>query len=311
MKKAVAIPVLIFITLAISIYLFIPNVISFKRSVFVSASRDGLSRKLFNEKNWTAWWPRDEDAKASNFLYNSSSFSVGKKSIASIYISVDRNGVTANTSLNIISKDFDTTQLIWTGTIPTSYNPFKRVQTFFESRSVINGIDSVLQKIKLFYSKTENVYDFDIREVAVVDSLVASTYSISKEYPSVDVVYALIDQLHQYIASHNAIETGYPMLNVSTNDSISFLARVAIPVNKTLSSSGTISIKQMPVGGNIFVVDVKGGPQTVQHALHQVENFITDHHRSSPAIPFLSLITNRRDEPDTSKWLTRIYYPVM
>ena len=31
----------------------------------------------------------------------------------------------------------------------------------------------------------------------------------------------------------------------------------------------------------------------------------------SPAIPFESLITNRLEEPDTSKWVTKIYYPFL
>ena len=36
---------------------------------------------------------------------------------------------------------------------------------------------------------------------------------------------------------------------------------------------------------------------------------MTDNALSSPAIPFESLVTNRMQEPDTSKWVTKIYYP--
>jgi hypothetical protein len=42
-----------------------------------------------------------------------------------------------------------------------------------------------------------------------------------------------------------------------------------------------------------------------------MELYISDHERVPPAIPFLSLVTNRMLEPDSSKWITLIYYPVM
>jgi hypothetical protein len=101
------------------------------------------------------------------------------------------------------------------------------------------------------------------------------------------------------------------MLNVSTADSIHYLTRVGMPVDRIIPTSKEISLKRMPAGGNMLIVDVKGGTSTMNNALQQVQNFISDYHESAPAIPFFSLITDRRKETDTSKWLTKIYYPVM
>jgi hypothetical protein len=145
----------------------------------------------------------------------------------------------------------------------------------------------------------------------VTDSILISTYSHSKNYPSTNFIYGLIDQLKKYIASQSAKETGFPMLNINTTDSINYLTRVAIPVNRKLPSSGNISYKWMLSGGNILVTDVKGGPSSINNAFDQVENYVNDYHHFAPAIPFQSLITDRSKEPDTSKWITIIYYPVM
>jgi hypothetical protein len=42
-----------------------------------------------------------------------------------------------------------------------------------------------------------------------------------------------------------------------------------------------------------------------------VQKYKDDYQRVSPAIPFYSLITDRLKEPDSSKWITKIYFPVM
>ena len=64
-------------------------------------------------------------------------------------------------------------------------------------------------------------------------------------------------------------------------------------------------------GGNILVTEVKGGKAEINKAYKQIMNYMADHSRTPPAIPFESLVTDRRNEPDSNKWITRIYYPVM
>jgi hypothetical protein len=42
-----------------------------------------------------------------------------------------------------------------------------------------------------------------------------------------------------------------------------------------------------------------------------MNNYISDYGRTIVAIPFASLITDRRLEPDSAKWVTRIYWPLI
>jgi hypothetical protein len=60
----------------------------------------------------------------------------------------------------------------------------------------------------------------------------------------------------------------------------------------------------------VLRAEVKGGNATVEEALHQMKIFISDYQKTAMAIPFESLVTDRSKEPDTSKWITRIYTPV-
>jgi hypothetical protein len=84
---------------------------------------------------------------------------------------------------------------------------------------------------------------------------------------------------------------------------------VGIPVNKVLNESGDIVLKRM-VLGNILEAEVQGGTFRVNQAAKQLEHYVSDYKYSSPAIPFQQLVTNRLQEPDSSRWITRLYYPV-
>ena len=101
------------------------------------------------------------------------------------------------------------------------------------------------------------------------------------------------------------------MLNVDTNDSITFNVRVALPISKALPGAGDIAQKRMLADGNILVAQVKGGTATTTAAFEQIIKYSLDYQRVAPAIPFFSLITDRTKEPDSSKWVTKVYCPVM
>jgi hypothetical protein len=64
------------------------------------------------------------------------------------------------------------------------------------------------------------------------------------------------------------------------------------------------------IPGKILVTEVKGGNYTTGEALKQLDIYLDDNHLSSPAIPFESLVTDRSQETDTAKWVTKIYYPI-
>ena len=296
------------------VYVFIPNGMTISRDISVKANREGLYRNLSDEKNWSEWWPGNKTGPDSSgnyeLGYNNAVYAVKDRTILSIIVTI-RDRPEVKTELTLIAKNLDSSELHWQASIPATYNPLKRLQIYFKANKISNDIASLLKKMQSFFSETKNVYGYDIRHELVKDSILVSTYKESKGYPSTEFIYDLIDQLKKYISSHSAKETGAPMLNINSKDSVNYTTRVAIPVDKKLPTSGNISYKWMLGGGNIFVVDVPGGPFAINKAFEQLENYVQDHRRTPPAIPFQSLVTDRSKMADTSKWITRIYYPVM
>jgi hypothetical protein len=314
MKKYIFGGLVTLLLFVFSSYLLVPNIISISNKLSVHTNTKSFYRGLFDKNKWGAWWPGEYTTKDKEvvFSYKDTRYKFEDIKFSSLILSADNNTLKGTTSLNYISAGTDSAELMWDARIPTSYNPLKRWQVYFTSKKLASQMNEIMGKASLFYSDPKNIYGIDIKKERVVDSLLMSTFSISKDvYPGVNEIYSLVDVLKKYIASNGAKETGAPMLNISTPDSISYTTRVAIPVDKRLPSSGNISFKWMLGGGNILTADVKGGNENINRALYQIDLYIEDYNRKPPAISFLSLITDRRKEPDSSKWITRIYYPVM
>ncbi|TMI68270.1 MAG: GyrI-like domain-containing protein [Bacteroidetes bacterium] len=310
MKKLLFILCGLVITLLVWIYLFIPSTIKFHGSVQIEANRNGLFRKLEHAETWQEWWP-GATTGIETFSLNGINFRPGQTKILSIPLIIDDPDLSGSAELMFIPNKLDSTIIQVDASIPVPTNPLKRMKTYFASRKLKQSLPEILQALHKTYSKISNVYDYDIRKDRVVDSILIFTSEETKGYPSVEKIYSLIDQLKMYIKAQSAVETGFPMQNIYTNDSVNYLIKVAIPVNKRLPDTDKFRYRWMLGGGNILITEVKGGQTEISRAYGQILNYISDYNRTAPAIYFESLVTDRRKEPDSSKWITRIYYPVM
>jgi len=307
-KKIIGLAVCVILLLA-AVYLFIPNIVKLKSSIAIKATRPGLNRMLLDKANVSQWWPgtiRNDSFYLNNFVYT-----INKSNITVLPVAISGEKINVSTSLFLIEILTDSTQMEWVGAMATSYNPVKRVGTFFKAKKIEANMSAILKKMEGFYKVPENIYGFEIKKELVMDSTLIQTSGISKDYPTNDFIYSLINKLSSYATQNAAKQTGYPMLNIAAADSLSFAVKVAIPVDKALPNSGDILQKRMLGRGNILTTEVKGGNSITNKAIQQIKNYADDYRRVAPAIPFYSLVTDRTQETDSSKWITKIYFPVM
>lgn len=295
------------------IYFIIPNKLSFQENISINANSKGLHRNLTENINWIKWWPGSivDNSTNQTLEYKTFNYYFGDKLVSSFIISIMGHNIIMRTSMDIIPANLDSTTINWKGEVETVWNPLFRIQQYFYFKKLKKQVKELLINMQSHYSQTGNVYGINIYRTTVKDSILVSTFAVSKDYPSTSFIYGLIDEIKKYAKANGASETGAPMLNIYTKDSTEYTVRVAIPVNKKLPTSGNISYKWMLGGGNILLAEVKGGANTANNAMKQVEHYITDYELIPPAIPFQSLNTNRMEEADTNKWVTTIYYPVM
>ena len=316
MKKIVFIILLALILIFLSlVYILIPKKISVVTTRFSNCTLNGAERMILYTNKWAAWWPGTIERQADSnnlpsFIFKNHIYKPGIVALDNIEVSIIYNDVLTKTELVIVPTSKDLVELNWLSEeIITSKNPLERIKQYLRAGKVKNDLDSLLTKLRSFLENKENIYGVNVNEVRVKDSVLITTRFTTSLYPSTTEIYSAVNKLRKYITEQNAISNNFPMMHVDQIDSIHYETMIAIPVNKALQATDNMVAKRM-VLGNILEAEIKGGEATVRKGMEQLENYKKDHDMESPAIPFALLVTDRSKEPDSTKWITRIYYPV-
>ena len=314
MKKTVLF-ILVFLVLCIgAVYIFIPKKMGVSSALSFRANGDGLFRCLAQESNWKKWWPgtvTKTNSDSLRFTHHSYNFEVRELLYSAIKLKLFRSGDSSDALLRIIRVSTDSIRVELLSQLEAEADPFSRLVTYWRGKRIETTFNDILSSLNEYASEVKNIYGIDIRNEKVqFQNLVSTTQSFA-HYPTTDEVYAMIARLRNYINQAGAKELFSPMLNIKKTDGTNYTAQVGLPVDRVLPDKDDISSKWMMKGGNILTGEVKGGKKEIEGAQKQMELYIIDYQRSIIAIPFQMLITDRTKEPDSTKWITRIYYPVV
>ena len=315
MKKWIIVPIALFPVVLLATYILVPAKINLSQNVSINCTHGAANRYIVNDSNWAKWWPQNAPrpvtitTQVKGFPYNEYTFQPNPRMFDAIEVRIAVNDMIINSRIILIPQFKDSINIQWLLEFKTGNNPFTRVARYRKAEKLSRHLNSILTQLKMFLENGKNVYGINITKTIVKDTLLISTKNVFTTRPSTQEIYSLINKLKTHIQQQGARETGYPMLNIQQKNGGYFETMVAVPVNKVIKEQNGMVQKNL-VQGNILVAEVRGGEHTVNNAFSQMENYLTDHHYESPAIPFYSLVTNRLTETDTTKWITRIYYPV-
>src|SRR4030095_3906489 len=189
-------------------------------------------------------------------------------------------------------------------------NQFNKLSKYLLAKKTGKNFETILVKLRGFLEESENVYHLDIYHRLVKDTVFMSTRATFSNYPSPTEIYSMIGKVKQYIQQQKGKETNSPMLNVLPHNDSTYEVMVAIPVDHALPESKEISLKRMPFKGNLLEAEVNGGVHKINEGFSNLKNYLVDYQRTPAAIPYELLITDRMQEPDSSKWVTKLIYPV-
>ena len=305
MKRVFYVLAVVIIALLLSVYLFIPGQLKVQEADSINAALPAVSRVLLKEENWQKWWPGE-----TLLSLDDTKFSVTKKMLNSFEIMIEQNGDSLKSVLQFSQFKQYSINLIWNCTVVSGINPFQRIAGYFKARRIKNKLNTLTDSLHIFLSNQKNIYGFEIKKVLVTDSILISTRKTFDHYPSAIETEALIDNLRKYISANKAKEMNYPMLHVRELTYNQFEAMVAIATDVKLPDNNEFASKQLLKGGNLLEAEITGGHTSIRNFIMEYENFVRDFSISSPAIPYQLIITDRAKESDTSKWVTKLCYPV-
>lgn len=318
MRKAVITILCVFVLLTGSIYFFIPGKINITDYTLANANSLSTYRILSDTDTWNMWWPRNQQTDhsgsftlPSSFTLNNYSYTLSEKLYNAITISIHHHKIGFHSLLMIFELPGDSVLLQWKCTLNAGFNPVKRLLRYRQAVQLKKNMTIILKNLQSFLHKNENIYGYSINEVIVKDSFLVAIKNILPHYPTTNDIYSLIRQLQAYNTRQGARTTNYPMLNVMPLGSNRFEIRVAIPVDRQLENNGGIIAKQLVTRGKLVIATVTGGTHTISNAFIQLKAYTHDYKKIIVAIPFESLVTDRLQEPDSTKWVTKVCYPVM
>jgi len=305
---------LVFLVLCFcAVYFLIPNTITVKKEARLEVNANAFTREFLHEGNGHLFPANNTSTTVdgNGFVYNGNTFTPVEKKFTSLLYAVQKKNDSMLAELVVIPFRTDTVALSFVGVTHAGMNPFSRVEKLVWAKKVAADFESLMKRLQTHYGDTSTIYGFPIHKVLVTDTSLITTSTTLKTFPDNATVYTMVDKLKAFAQKNNAAQTGAPMLNVTVTADSNYLTRVALPLNKRLTSEGDIQHKWMMNQGNILVADVKGGPAQIKKAMAAVKIFVNDHGLATVAIPFESMVTDRRAEPDTSKWITKIYWPII
>ena len=317
MRKWLILFLLLIVTGIIAIYLFIPGTLAISTTAYLNTPSDIAYRNLSEESKWLRWWPADssttsatDTSSQAKFVVENINYTIVHKSINEIEIVIESAEEKLNSRVLVIPLKKDSTALHWTSVIETGFNPFGRVQHYNQAKTIKKNMETIFNSLRSYLGNKANLYSIPIERTTVKDTLLVTTKVQLDHYPTTEEVYNIIGKLKQYAAREKADPTNYPMLHVLKKDSNVFQMMVAVPVNKQIGDNNNFVFKRM-VPGNILVTNVKGGRNLIDKAFVEMELYVKDNQLVPPAIPFQSLVTDRLNEPDSNKWVTRISFPIL
>ena len=309
MKKVVIGVIVVLIAAIIGIYLFIPQTISISRVIKLPIPATSVSRHV-DPRKWHLWWSGEVMSPPGRFLFDERYYNpVSNEVFDFLQVRIDDKDHSVNSTMKILSLAEKSSSVVWNLDVKTGNNIFRRIRMSGRANDLSEDMQLILEKLKKYLSDEKNVYQLDIKETRVKDTAFISTRSSYDHYPTTEEVYQLINPLHDYVKRNAAQETDLPMMHLQKTGPNSYDLMVAIPVNKILPETNQFVVKRM-ILGKILVAEVRGGRSRIDEGMQEMENYVKDHKLVSPAIPFEMIITNRQVESDTSKWVTRLYYPI-
>ncbi|MBS1597281.1 MAG: hypothetical protein JST75_03585 [Bacteroidetes bacterium] len=310
MKKWIIGLLAVIILAFVSVYIFIPRNIIVSKTVVINCTVNGAYRFLADETKWNKWWPSTElDKNANIFIYKEKKYRIEQRLYNSVQISIQDSVEKIGSKINIFSLPNGLIAVEWVCKIDSSSNPLKKIFSYRQGKIIQNDFTEILERLRLFLEKKENVYGFQIHQTSTKDTLLISTKSVFPTKPSITEIHNLIEVLKKYMTQEGAKQTGFPLLNITQSESGEFQTMVALPIDKTLKGNKEISPKRM-IPGNFLLSEIKGGDASIENAFVEMNLYVGDYGKGIVALPFQVMVTDRYVETDTSKWITQIYFPI-
>ena len=308
-KKLLLVAAVAFFLFWMGTLIIIPNPLAIAAVVKIQSPISTVDNFTTNAINWQRWWPGTYQNNI--YTYHSKQYRLGYTKAFGATVLVQEANDSFISQLNVLPAADTSIAVEWTTSLPASLNPFTRIQQYNRAVGIKKDLQTLLDSLAGFGSSLKRFYGIDIQAVRFTNPYMITTIAAFTHYPTVNEMYTTLQVLRNYARDKLTPVADSPMVNIERTINNRFWLRAALPVTSELPAYASASIQSNKmVLGNSLVATVTGGRYRVEEAMEQMQQYISDKQLTVPAIPFQLLITNRQQQPDSSKWVTKLFYPV-
>lgn len=278
------------------------------RAVFRCTNNSAI-RLLHDSTQWKNWWAGKQE-QATVYSFNNRHYLFQQMILPGIETKTTLGSDSVTAFFQSFPYNVDSSYFEWSYVFTYSSNPVTKIKQHLQLRLLKNDFKQFLTTVKPFFEDEKNTYGMNVENQRVKDSTLISLKKTFDHYPATEDIYSLVTAVKNYIKEKGGEESNAPMLNIFSIADNRYEVMAGIPTKTDVEEQEPFKRKKM-ILGYILVGEVKGGMATVAAAEKRMADYAFDHQKTAPAIPFQSLITDRMQEKDSSKWITRIYYPVL
>ena len=306
--KKIVLWVIVFLVISFCVVKLLPTTKTVSETVDVDCPIDALNRNISNPTNWNKWWP-GKKLSNGNFSFHDKEIVIKTFLLNGFAGETQSGGKQIKIDLQALTISSYTSQINLTTQYQFSSNIVTKLAQYISLLKHKSEFTEFLHQVQTDFSSLEKTYGFTIERQKVPNSSYISVKTSFNHYPTTEEIYLQIHELEKYIELQNSKAINAPILNIHTDNNKEYEAMVAIATDRDLPSNNKYFLKNMMLG-NIMVAEVKGDRKRIDECIQAMKYYISDYKKSSPAIYFERLITNRLAEKDSTQWVTTINYPI-
>lgn len=322
------------IVLLIVVSFFLPSKFHVERSTTIAASPEAVFSHIKNLKTWPTWSPWFRKDSTMTNTYDGPDGEVGQKSIwtseevgngsmtiteivpnEKVVTKLEFDGRDGGKGTLLLEKMGDSTKVTWAldgdlENTPTMMKPMSKY--FFLAMDGMVGGDfgSGLKYLKELVESMPKVEKpaFDIQEVTTEPMMVIAA---PKKRMKVEEMKSYFDEKMSELigfAIPNNLKAGKVHAIYYFWDGKETEVELILPVDKEPTNLGEYTYREIPAS-KALMIDYYGAAEGSEAAHYAIDAYAKKNNINI-TYPIEGYMVDVSTEPDTAKWLTKIYYPI-
>lgn len=327
--KKILIAILVLVLILVGVAYLLPKEVKVERSAVINAPPEVVFEQINTLKNWEIWSPWhaiDPDmqitysstasGEGAYYEWKSANKQVGDGKLTilksypvdSILVEMDFGEQGVATVSYLFEKVDDGTKVTWTMVSDMGMNPINRYMGLMMDNMVGESFEKGLENLEEA-SKNAPQAGFIVEEKVIPEQKYIAYYAKSSMEEMPQKMGEAFGALMKFMQDNDLQATGAPFTIYLDYDETETTFECGIPVAEDVETSGDIGMRNMASADALMTIH-KGAYENLGETYNKFMKWVKENDKNVTGTAIEIYLTDPQAEPDTSKWVTEVYFPL-